>query len=158
MTPALAVIAIASNEVPVATRSGRPTTRMSSGTATMPPPTPKKAEKTPAASPMATRRTHVSYEHGQSGLARRDRLRRGGNRLRGGPGTHPAEGHVDVRRGARPETLPEPALRRLLGRARQRRAYALRERGGGGALLRREHRRPLRPTQHERHSRGGAGT
>ena len=71
-TPAEAVIAIARSEVAVAARSGSPATRMSSGTAMMPPPTPKNAEKTPAASPMATRRTCVSYEHGQSGRSRRD--------------------------------------------------------------------------------------
>ena len=75
-TPADAVIAIASSDVAVAARSGRPATRISSGTAMMPPPTPKKAEKTPAASPMATRRTDVSYERGQSGRSRRDPRRR----------------------------------------------------------------------------------
>src|SRR5262245_34975667 len=108
MTPALAVIAIASNDVAVAARSGRPTTRMSSGTATIPPPTPKKAEKTPAASPMATRRTDVSYEHGQSCLSRRD-SGRGGRILRHERArAHSGEGHVHVRRPARPEALPEP--------------------------------------------------
>ena len=65
-TPAEAVIAIMRSEVAAAARSGTLATRIRSGTARMPPPTPKNAEKTPAASPMATRRTDVSYEHGQS--------------------------------------------------------------------------------------------
>jgi hypothetical protein len=56
------VITIAPSEVAVATRAGSPTSRIRRGTATMPPPTPKSAEKIPAASPMATRRTFVSYE------------------------------------------------------------------------------------------------
>src|SRR3990172_5347504 len=71
MTPAVAVIAIARREVAAAARSGMCATRMSNGTARMPPPTPKNAEKTPAASPMATRRTSVSYECDQSRRHRR---------------------------------------------------------------------------------------
>ena len=63
-------MAIAPSDVAVAARSGMPAKRMSSGTARMPPPTPKNAEKTPAASPMATRRTGVSYEGGQSSRRR----------------------------------------------------------------------------------------
>ena len=35
---------------------------MSKGTTTIPPPTPKSAPKNPATSPMATKRTPVSYE------------------------------------------------------------------------------------------------
>src|SRR5687767_1462766 len=59
------------SEVAVAARSGMPARRISSGTATIPPPTPKKAENTPATRPMATRRTVASYEHRQSGRPRR---------------------------------------------------------------------------------------
>ena len=43
-----------------AARSGMWASTTSKGTTTMPPPTPKSAEKTPAAMPMATRRTPVS--------------------------------------------------------------------------------------------------
>ena len=52
--PASAVIPIAASEVPVATLPSKPSARISSGTITMPPPTPKRALKSPATSPIAT--------------------------------------------------------------------------------------------------------
>ena len=131
-------MAIARSEVAVAARSGSPATRMSSGTATMPPPTPKNAEKTPAASPMATRRTRVSYEHGQSGLSRRDALQSSRERSRrGSAARQPRDRDRDVRRAPRPPALSEPDVRRLLGRARERRADSVPRRPAETALLRR---------------------
>src|SRR6185436_5372588 len=125
-TPAVAVITIAASDVAVASRSEKPTTRTRSGTTTMPPPTPKKAEKTPAASPMATRRTDVSYEHGQSGRARGTADRRCRNRAVEHVRTDAAQRNRDVSRPARHAALPEPALRRLLGCAGERRPDAMR--------------------------------
>src|SRR5262249_52895574 len=148
ITPALAVIAIASSDVAVATRSGRPTARMSSGTATIPPPTPKNAENSPAARPMATSRTGVSYERDQSGRSAGPppcvrRIRRDGRRR-----SHAAEGDGDVPRTARQAAVPEPCLRRLLGCARERGAHAVRQRAAGRELLRGAHGRPLRAPVH----------
>src|SRR4051794_32325757 len=56
-TPAVAVIPIAASEVAVAERSSQPPTRRSSGTITIPPPTPNSALKKPAVSPMRISRT-----------------------------------------------------------------------------------------------------
>ena len=112
------------SEVAVAARSGSPATRMSSGTATIPPPTPKKAEKTPAASPMATRRTGVSYEHGQSGRRRRILVALGESSPSGPPRARPAaDRHRDLTSSSI-RALPVAEVRRLLGRARERRAHA----------------------------------
>src|SRR3954453_20940387 len=47
------MITMAASEVPVARRSSNANHRMSRGTMTVPPPTPKSPEKTPAAVPMA---------------------------------------------------------------------------------------------------------
>src|ERR687891_810424 len=52
---------IAPSDTAVAARSPRPTSRIRSGTATSPPPTPKSALKSPATSPMPTSRTRLSY-------------------------------------------------------------------------------------------------
>ena len=72
----------------------------------MPPPTPKNAEKTPAASPMATRRTDVSYEHGQSGRPRRDPPRDLGHLGREPGGAPAADRNGDLRGATRSATLP----------------------------------------------------
>src|SRR5574340_594604 len=72
---------MAPSDVAVATRSGSRARRMRSGTATIPPPTPKSAEKRPATRPMTTRRTAVSYERdppGPEGCRRRRAGRRPG--------------------------------------------------------------------------------
>src|SRR5215203_1044586 len=53
MVPARAVIPIAASDVPVATLLSNPRSRISSGTITIPPPTPKRALNRPATSPMA---------------------------------------------------------------------------------------------------------
>src|SRR6187455_2222246 len=108
MTPAAAVITMAPRDVAVASRSERPTRRMKSGTAMMPPPTPKNAEKTPAASPMATRRTNVSYEHGQSSRDGRFGDRRLGCRGLGVSGPPAGDRNVDVPDPARPASVPQP--------------------------------------------------
>ena len=50
----VAVITIAASEVPVASRAGKPASIISSGTATMPPPTPNSELNRPATRPMAT--------------------------------------------------------------------------------------------------------
>jgi trehalose 6-phosphate phosphatase len=64
ITPAVAVMPIAASEVAVAERISQPPVRMSSGTITMPPPTPKSALKKPAVSPMRISRTgtRLCYE------------------------------------------------------------------------------------------------
>src|SRR5260221_2650345 len=64
MTPAVAVMPMAASDVAVADRSSQPPTRSSSGTITMPPPTPKSALKNPAVSPIRISRTgtRLCYE------------------------------------------------------------------------------------------------
>src|SRR6187549_3810297 len=125
MTPAAAVITMAPSDVAVASRSDSPTRRMNSGTATMPPPTPKNAEKTPAASPMATRRTRVSYEHGQSSRDGRFRDRRRGCRRCGLVGPPAADRNGHVYRPPRPPAVPEPDVRWVLAHDRERRSDSL---------------------------------
>src|SRR6266511_1322648 len=51
--PTAAMITMAASEVPVARRSSKANHRISRGTMTVPPPTPKRPEKSPAAVPMA---------------------------------------------------------------------------------------------------------
>src|SRR5256885_11940184 len=48
---------MATSDVPAAARTGRPMTATRSGTATMPPPTPKRALKSPATTPTSRRRS-----------------------------------------------------------------------------------------------------
>ena len=54
VAPTVAVITIAASEVPVASRAGKPASIISSGTATMPPPTPNSELNSPATRPIAT--------------------------------------------------------------------------------------------------------
>ena len=135
------MIAIASREVAVAARSGQPRDEdRAAARRRCRPPTPKKAENTPAASPMATRRTGVSYEHGQSGRPPRDPARRR-SRCFGRRRAHAADRHCDVRRRARPTALSRALCVAATGCACERRADALRERPAAAALLRRARRR-----------------
>src|SRR5262245_58837185 len=120
MTPAAAVMTMAPSDVAVASRSESPARRMKSGTATMPPPTPKNAEKTPAASPMATRRTGVSYEHGQSSRDGRVGDRRLGCRSLSVGGAPAADRNVDVSDPARPASVPQSDVWRVLADDRER--------------------------------------
>src|SRR4051794_1565691 len=57
MTPAVAVMPIAASEVAVAERISQPPMSSSSGTITIPPPTPKSALKKPAVNPIRISRT-----------------------------------------------------------------------------------------------------
>src|ERR671934_2177884 len=117
MVPAVAVIARAARDVPVAGRGARPYTATRSGTTTIPPPTPKSALKTPAARPIVSRRTIPSY-----------RMEVGAEPLLASLANRPKEAGIllDVDGTlapivARPElaSVPEPTrkeLRRLVGR------------------------------------------
>src|SRR3990172_157007 len=137
MTPAVAVIAIARREVAAAARSGMCATRMSNGTATIPPPTPKNAEKPPAASPMATRRTGVSYECDQSRRHRRASRPRlvGGCVVRGGG---PAEqGLLVLPWASRPAAVPVADVWWRLDTAGESTRDALRSCPAQGVLRRR---------------------
>ena len=119
----------------------------------MPPPTPKKAEKTPAASPMATRRTRRIVRAWSVGSVSSRSLviaRESSSRARAA--RQPPTGTAMYVVRPRPTPLPEPAVRRLLGRARERRADSLLRRPAAAALLRRASRRPQTATT-RRHSR-----
>src|SRR4051794_25275009 len=63
IAPAVAVSEIAPSEVPLAARPEKPTAT-SNGTTMIPPPTPNNALKTPATTPIASRRTLLSYGRG----------------------------------------------------------------------------------------------
>src|SRR5215213_7999921 len=69
--PVIAVTITAVNEVAAARLAAKAHRLFSAGTITIPPPTPNRAPRKPAASPIRSRRTRLLYDRGRAGTSRR---------------------------------------------------------------------------------------
>ena len=152
--PTSAISPIAASDVAIAGRSLKWAIRISSGTTTIPPPTPKRALKRPATRPMS----EVAHRRILRGVE--DRLAR----LRSEPGRAAVLLDVDGTLApivARPElaVVPEETraeVRRLAGALRAGRVRQRPARRGGGAARRRRGRRLRRRPRARARSRGRA--